>query len=150
MRWRIEGLLGLIFAASCGAPQMASDEEMTAHQHEQEAMVAVADADSAAELAHAREHRQRAEALRAFEDEACHGLDDAERASCPLLLHLDSAVSVEDGVELVFERDTDLGPVYRELRCHLAFARRRAARASITARSTCPAPRCAPTRTGCC
>ena len=71
---------------------------------------------------HAQEHRARAGALRAFEDAECSQFPAETRASCPLLLGLQSVEDIDGGSQLTFDPETDFGSVIDHLRCHVAFA----------------------------
>jgi len=112
----------VVLVAACGGPQAAREDDLTAEQHEDEAIREEGDADSSEDLEHAEAHRRRAEELRAFEAVECAQLSADQRASCPLLLHLQAVVDIEGGSRLTFADDQNIGPVLEMLRCHIAFA----------------------------
>lgn len=77
----------------------------------------------------ARLHEAAADALAAFEDEACRGIPAATRASCPLLgnvvsvRELPSNVEGPSNVEIVFATSDAARNALPRIQCHLAFAR---------------------------
>lgn len=79
--------------------------------------------DEARELReHAAAHRAVAEQLRAFEQQECAEFPADTRASCPLLLGLQSVENIDGGVRMHFSSQLDLAPVVDHIRCHIAFA----------------------------
>lgn len=80
-------------------------------------------------LDEAREHREHAAAhlavadgLRAYAEQECGEFPADTRASCPLLLGLESVENIERGVRMHFSSQLDLRPVVDHIRCHIAFA----------------------------
>lgn len=70
---------------------------------------------------HAAAHAAAAKNLKHFEDEACTGLAEAERESCPTLT-TSNLETLPAGVRL-HTGTKRLGSVLQEIRCHLAFAK---------------------------
>ena len=78
-------------------------------------------AEAEAHARHAKEHEAAAAQLAKFEDAACQGVPQADRASCPMLFS-DVRGTLPNGVHL-YTGSTKLAPVLAAIRCHLAFAR---------------------------
>ena len=76
-------------------------------------------------LRHAEDHLSAAEALAAFEDQACEDVRPDTRAKCPLLGTIASATHIPGGVRLQLEEGADVEGVASLLRCHLAYAKAR-------------------------
>lgn len=132
----------------CGGAQNPRDEDLTAEEHEAEAEREEAAAEqheaqtrgtvfyaqdvydpsdahrfeAEQHREHAEAHRRMAERLRAFEDAECSEFPPETRASCPLLLDLESIEDIEGGVRLTFAADQEIEPVIDHIRCHIAFA----------------------------
>lgn len=77
----------------------------------------------------AREHREHAEAhrtvadqLRVYAQQECAEFPADTRASCPLLLGLETVENIDGGVRMHFASQLDLRPVVDHIRCHIAFA----------------------------
>ncbi|MDP3501158.1 MAG: hypothetical protein Q8S33_12515 [Myxococcales bacterium] len=75
------------------------------------------------ELREANAHLAAAKTLTTFENEACAGLSEGERSSCPLLASSVSRVqSTKRGFVMTLKPEVDPQQTYRMLSCHLAYA----------------------------
>jgi hypothetical protein len=80
-------------------------------------------ADAAAHARHAKEHEAAAAKLGKFEDAACAGISEGDRASCPTLLS-DALTVLPNGIRLR-TGPKRLPMVLSNMRCTLAFAHAR-------------------------
>lgn len=75
------------------------------------------------EVLEANQHLVAARTLIAFEHQACQGMTESERSSCPLFASTVSLIDVSTkGFTLTFQTQVDVGQTYRRLSCHLAHA----------------------------
>jgi hypothetical protein len=74
---------------------------------------------------HAAAHAAAAAQLERFESEACVGVDQQERAACPLLGPVTSIRDIRGGVRVELTPGTPLAALAASMRCHHAFARAR-------------------------
>ena len=74
---------------------------------------------------HAAAHAAAAAQLERFESEACVGVDEQERAACPLLGPVTSIRDIRGGVRIELTPGTPLAALATSMRCHHAFARAR-------------------------
>jgi hypothetical protein len=80
-------------------------------------------ANADAEMKKAAEHAQAANALAAFEDEACKDISPAERAACPLLASQVKQVrETRSGIRLMMKDPAAVKGIHQRLACHLAYA----------------------------
>lgn len=75
------------------------------------------------EMREANAHLAAAKTLTTFENEACAGLSEGERSSCPLLASSVSRVqSTKRGFVMTLKPGVDPKQTYQLLSCHLAYA----------------------------
>ena len=100
------------------AVEIAAAERSTSYEPS-DANLAEADRKMASAFKHLNAARQ----LENFQDDACWGISDPERTSCPLLApHLDRVEERADGVVLHFKSAPTTRTIATQMRCHLAFA----------------------------
>lgn len=148
MHARWIGSVAFGFVVACGGAQSPEDQHLTADEYDEQAQREDEAADdheaqmrgavfygediynpSDAHACEAHQHRERAQIcreiadrLRAFEEAECARFPADSRASCPLLLDLESVENIEGGVRLTFSNTREIEPIIDHLRCHIAFA----------------------------
>ena len=78
---------------------------------------------SAAHEAHARQHREAAEALERSEAAECGSVPAASRAACPFEGRVTAMDELPDGVRLHLADPATVGALVARARCHIAYSR---------------------------
>lgn len=121
----------LLLAAGCSHVELTGDEHRkaaadaraSATKAESYEPTAKQKAEADRQMALSFRHLRAARGLEGFEDDACFGLAEPVRVSCPVLApHLESVEELANGVALHFEDAHVARTVGIQMRCHLAYA----------------------------